>query len=139
MKSCAAKIAFRKKGARFWACVRCFTAIRGESGLPWVRLPPIVLIVTSSFFVWDITVTGTDKIPAKTITDALERHGVKLGAYIPSLDTEKIEQAMVLEVDGLSWITLNLRGTVASVEVRERSEDSAGGRHAGALQSHCGV
>ncbi len=97
---------------------------KGRIGLAVGALAALALIVTSSFFVWDINVTGTDKIPAKTIIDALEQHGVKLGAYIPSLDTEKIEQAMVLEVDGLSWITLNLRGTVAAVEVRERSDDA---------------
>lgn len=96
---------------------------KGRVGLAAGAALAVALLVASSFFVWDVSVTGTDKIPTQTIIDALERNGLKLGAYIPALDTEKIEQAMVLEVDGLSWITLNLRGTVAAVEVRERSDD----------------
>ncbi len=97
---------------------------KGRIGLLVGAVAALVLVISSSFFIWDITVTGTDKLSSQTIIEALERHGVKLGAYIPDLDTEKIEQAMVLEVDGLSWISLNLRGTVASVEIRERSQDA---------------
>ena len=97
---------------------------RGRIGLAAGAVMALALILISSFFVWDITVTGTDKLSSDEILDALEKNGVKLGAYIPSLDTEKIEQAMILDVDGLSWISLNLRGTVAAVEVRERSDDA---------------
>jgi len=98
-----------------------FQRYKGRIGFAVGALLAVGMLVMSSFFVWDITVTGTETIPEKTIVEALERYGVKLGAYIPSLDTEKIEKELVLNVDGLSWISLNLRGTVASVEVRERN------------------
>ena len=97
---------------------------KGRVGLAAGAVLALALIICSSFFVWDITVTGTEHLSDKEILDALEENGVKLGAYIPSLDTEEIEQKMILDVDGLSWISLNLRGTVAAVEVRERSEDA---------------
>ncbi|MBQ8496715.1 MAG: sporulation protein YqfD [Clostridia bacterium] len=84
----------------------------------------IFLIVFSSLFVWDITVTGADTIPEAVILDALEKRGVKLGTFVPSVDTEAIEQVMILDVEGLSYVSINLRGTVASVEVRERKQDT---------------
>ena len=64
---------------------------RGRIGLAAGAVMALALILISSFFVWDITVTGTDKLSSDEILDALEKNGVKLGAYIPSLDTEKVE------------------------------------------------
>ncbi len=78
------------------------------------------LLVTSSFFIWDIDVTGNERVSKKDIRIALENHGFMLGTFIPSLDKELIEKQVLLDVDGLSWISINLRGTVANVEVRER-------------------
>ena len=82
------------------------------------------LLVFSSFFVWDVNVVGADAIPEAAIIEALSAHGVRLGAFIPRVDTEFAEQALMLEVDGLSFISVNLRGTVASVEVRERKNEA---------------
>ena len=82
------------------------------------------LIVFSSFFIWDITVTGADAIPEAVILEALENRGVKLGAFVPSVDTEYVEQVMILDVDGLSYVSIHLRGTAAEVEVRERRTDA---------------
>lgn len=84
----------------------------------------LFLIVFSSFFIWDVTVTGADAIPEAVILKALEERGVKLGAFVPSVDTEFAEQAMILDVEGLSYVSINLRGTVAAVEVRERRIDT---------------
>lgn len=97
---------------------------RKRTGFAAGALLAIGILIISSFFVWDITITGTETIPEKSVIEALERHGVKLGAYIPSLNTDKIEKEIVLEVDGLSWISLNLRGTVAAVEIRERNANT---------------
>lgn len=97
---------------------------RARTGLAVGAVLAAALVILSSQFVWDVRVEGTAHIPAQTILDALEDRGVKLGAYIPKIDAERIEQEMVLAVDGLSWISLNLRGTVASVEVRERDDNA---------------
>lgn len=80
----------------------------------------VFLIIFSSLFIWDITITGADTIPEAAILNALENHGIKLGVFIPSVDTESVEQSMILDVDELSYVSINLRGTVAAVEVRER-------------------
>jgi similar to stage IV sporulation protein len=84
----------------------------------------IFLLVFSSLFVWDITVSGNETIPERVILDAMEENGLKLGAFIPSLDTERIEGVVILEVDGISFVSVNLRGTVANVELRERADNT---------------
>ena len=78
------------------------------------------LLIFSSLFVWDIKIEGANVIHENAIMEALEKRGLYLGAFIPSLDTESTEQAVVLDVEGLSFVSINLRGTVARIEVRER-------------------
>ena len=82
------------------------------------------LLIVSSLFIWDIKIEGADVIHEKAILDALEKRGFYLGAFIPSLDTENTEQALVLDVDGLSFVSINRRGTVAYIEVRERKNET---------------
>ena len=82
------------------------------------------LLVFSTLFVWDITVEGTDRIPEQTITEALASRGIQLGAFIPSIDTELVEQALILDVDGLSFVSVKQRGTVVKVEVHEREKET---------------
>ena len=82
------------------------------------------LFVLSSLFVWDIKIEGTDVIQEKAIMEALEKRGVYLGAFIPSLDTEITEQALILDMEELSYVSINLRGTVAYVEIRERRNET---------------
>ncbi len=82
------------------------------------------LLILSSLFVWDITVEGADRIPEKRILDALSERGVQLGAFIPSVDTDIIEQMMILDVDGLSFVSVKRKGTVVRVEIREREKET---------------
>lgn len=125
---------------------RLYRALRGDARFAgetrtwhgslalWHRLRPrvgllvgaglaLVGMIFSSLVVWDITVTGNTRVPTDEILAALDEEGVRLGAFSPALDAEKIERTLVLRLRDLSWVSLNLRGTVAAVEVRERQEN----------------
>ena len=82
----------------------------------------LLSVSTSSFFIWDINVSGCVNVTADEIRERLSAYGVREGAFIPSLDTNDIASRVLLEAGNLSFLKINLRGTVASVEVRERSE-----------------
>ncbi len=82
------------------------------------------LLIFSSLFVWDIKIEGAEIIHENVILEALEKRGIYLGTFIPSVDTETTEQALILDVDGLSLVSINLRGTIAYVEVRERETNT---------------
>ena len=81
-----------------------------------------VLLAASSFFVWDINVSGQTGLSEKEILKTLEGYGLYIGAYIPNIDTMRLENELVIDTEELSYASINLRGTVAEVVVRERKE-----------------
>ena len=76
-------------------------------------------MLISGRFLWCIKITGNESVDDEQILEILEEHGVYLGAYYPSLDLHSIYNDILIDCDELCWISINIRGTVASVEVRE--------------------
>jgi similar to stage IV sporulation protein len=97
---------------------------RKRTGLAVGFFLAAALLFLSSLFVWDITIEGTDRISEQTILSALESRGLYLGAFIPSVNTENSEEFLILDVDGLSFVNINLKGTVVQVEVHERKKNT---------------
>lgn len=75
-----------------------------------------------SFFIWDFDVEGNETVPTERILRALDQYGVGLGAFGLSLDGEDIRNHVLLDIPELSWITVNVSGCRAEVQVRERVE-----------------
>ncbi len=75
----------------------------------------------SSFFVWDFQVEGNETVPTERILRALKEYGVGVGSFGLSLDGEDIRNHLLLELPELSWITVNVSGCRAYVQVRERT------------------
>ena len=73
-----------------------------------------------TFFIWDFQVEGNETVPTETILRSLERNGVGLGSFGLSLDGEDLRNHVLLEIPELSWITVNVSGCRAHVQVRER-------------------
>lgn len=76
----------------------------------------------SSLFLWDIRVTGNTQVPTEIILRELRRCGVGIGAFSPALEPRFLKHEMLLALDDLSFITINIRGSRADVEVREREK-----------------
>ncbi len=75
----------------------------------------------SSFFLWEIDITGTSPIPHEQIRQILAQHGVTNGAYTKSIDIDRIRNQILLELPDLIYLNINLRGSHAEVVVRERT------------------
>ena len=75
-----------------------------------------------SFLICDFTVEGNQRVTDEEILRALQRQGVGIGTFGISLDTEDIRNHVLLEIPELLWITVNVSGCRAYVEVRERVE-----------------
>ena len=89
---------------------------------PGVLLGIIVLLFSlfaSRMFIWNITVTGNDNVSTEKTMALLEDHGIYIGAFKPSIDLHKIYNEILIENEDYCWISVNIRGTVANVEVRE--------------------
>jgi similar to stage IV sporulation protein len=69
-----------------------------------------------------VNVTGNVSITTEEMLERLSAYGVREGAFIPSLDMNDIASHVLLEAGNISFLKINIRGTVASVEVRERRE-----------------
>ena len=77
-------------------------------------------MVYGSFFIWDFQVEGNETVPDEEILRALEKNGVGIGTFSFSLDPEGLRNQVLLEIPELSWLTVNVSGCRATVQVRER-------------------
>ena len=74
-----------------------------------------------SFFIWDFAIEGAETVPEEKILRALEKNGVKLGTFGMTLQGESLRNRVLLDVPELIWISVNVSGCRANVQVRERT------------------
>lgn len=105
----------RKGGVPFFAA-----RFRHRHGL-WIGFGVLaVLLAVNTCFVWDITVSGNDRVPEETILRAVEEAGVRRGSFAFSFRGQDVCNRVLPKVPELSWLTVNVRGCRAEVIVRER-------------------
>lgn len=80
------------------------------------------LVFLSGCFIWDIRVTGNENITSAEVIELLDGYGFSVGTYIPSVNTDKLENKLLIDSRSISWISVNIVGTVAEVQIREYSE-----------------
>jgi similar to stage IV sporulation protein len=78
------------------------------------------LLFFGSFFIWDFTIEGNTTVSDEEILRSLQRNGVHIGTFGFDLDAEDLRNHVLLEIPDLSWITVNVSGCQAQVQVRER-------------------
>lgn len=93
---------------------------RKRAGLALGLIFAAALIFASRLFVWDVRIVGAENTPSEDILAVLERHGLYIGAYIPSLDKERIAMEITKDDGRFSWFKINMRGTVATIDINER-------------------
>lgn len=79
----------------------------------------IGIIFVCSGFVWEIEVSGCEETSYTQILADLDKLGLKIGCR-NTLDVGKIENKYLLGNEKLSWMSVNIRGTTAYVEVKEQ-------------------
>lgn len=77
-------------------------------------------LVLGSFFIWEFEIEGNETVPDEVILRALEAQGVGIGSFGLSLDGEDLRNHILLELPELVWLTVNVSGCKAEVQVRER-------------------
>ncbi len=98
---------------------RIFRKYKKRIGIPIGAVIFFLLIFLSEQFIWSFEVIGNDEVPDREIIARLDELGCAVGTYIPSIDFDTLHNMFLLEDERFSWISVNLRGTHASVEVRE--------------------
>ncbi len=74
----------------------------------------------STLFIWRVEVTSDTALNKTAIERNLAAIGVKPGVFIPSCDLWQKSAEYLTVYDDCAWLSVNMSGTVAEVEVRER-------------------
>ncbi|MBQ7971231.1 MAG: sporulation protein YqfD [Clostridia bacterium] len=77
------------------------------------------IVFFCSGFVWQIEVSGCEETSYMQILADLDALGLKIGCR-NTIDVGKIENKYLLGNEKLSWMSINIRGTTAYVEVKEQ-------------------
>ncbi len=79
----------------------------------------LVIGYYSSRTVWNIDITGNERLSDEAVLNILDRGGFGYGTYIPSVDFDDLQARVIAYEDDVSWISVNMRGNTAYVELRE--------------------
>ena len=75
-----------------------------------------------SAFIWTEEVNGNKTIPASEILAVCETIGIKEGVLKGKINPQIAKQELLLSQDGLAWASVNIEGSLASVNVTEAKE-----------------
>ena len=108
-------------------------SIERRGGLPrlagrFVRRPGLVagvicavaIVAASELFLFDIRVTGNVTLTATEVKGMLAEQGFTVGKFLPGTDTDKLENSVMIAHDEIAWLSVNIKGNVASVELIEQ-------------------
>jgi len=79
----------------------------------------IIAMYVLSSFIWLIEISGNDRIDSDTILSFCEDNGFKTGSFKYNIDTKELEKKIKNNFPDLSWISISIKGTKASIKVTE--------------------
>ena len=111
-------------------------------GIPIGIFLAVMLTVWGSGRLWEVRVEGNHRLSETEILSELEAVGLTPGCNVRSLDVDAMENRLLMHSEGISWITINLVGTVAEVQIREKlptAEKAEGNTPANLVASRDGI
>lgn len=79
----------------------------------------VVLLLSSLGVVWDVRVEGNSLLSSREVEETLLSCGFGVGSSTEGLRLDRLENRVLLADRRIAWISVNLRGTVAYVQIRE--------------------
>ncbi len=86
-------------------------------------------VYISRLFVWQITFSGNDNISDTVIEERLLEAGFGVGTYIPNVDFYDLCNTFLQNSDDISFVSVNMEGTTAHIELRERKVKDEDGNY----------
>lgn len=81
----------------------------------------IIAAMLMQNFLWTVEFNGIKTLSETEILCSLEKAGFKEGKYKGSLDLHKIEREILLEYKEIGWMSINLIGSHAEIEIKEKA------------------
>ena len=91
-----------------------------HSGLALGAVLAAFIVFASGNYVWDIRVTGNERLSSAEIEKTLEECNFFVGASLKGFNADKTELDVLMANTDLAWVSVNMNGNVAYVEVREK-------------------
>ncbi len=92
---------------------------RRRAGMALGLLLGALLIWLSGRYVWDVRVTGNERLTDGEVCAILRENGFGVGSRLSELDAAALENRILIATDRIAWISLYMDGTVARVQIRE--------------------
>ena len=73
-----------------------------------------------SLYIWEIEIEGNTEVSSIEILQVLDDLGMGIGSFSPNIDPVMLRHMALLELEDISWLTVNVQGSRARVIVRER-------------------
>lgn len=73
----------------------------------------------SSCIIWDVEISGNNYLKQDVLFESLTENGLRVGAFKSNIDTAVLEKNLLKEYPELSWVSVNIFGTKAVLEVKE--------------------
>lgn len=101
------------------------------AGYTWMRikkryflllgmLTSLIFLAFSGLYIWDIEIEGNETVPDYEILNILGDSGVYIGANWTGFNADQIRSEVLYRLPELSFLTVNVNGSKATVQVRER-------------------
>ena len=85
----------------------------------------IFCLFQSTNYVWDVQISGNESLSEERVFEILENYGFRIGCRHSSLDLHQICNRIPMENDEIAWITVNMMGSVAEIELVETRKKPA--------------
>ena len=75
-----------------------------------------------SLYIWSIDVQGATAVDKSELDNLINSIGVSVGTLKSEIDAPIIEKSIMNQFENISWVSVNVRGSVLSLELKERVE-----------------
>lgn len=82
----------------------------------------LALVICARLFVFEVEVEGNGQIPTEELLAELSAAGLSRGSFLPAVDEDAVALALRRGDGRVAFAAVNLRGTVARVQIRESVE-----------------
>ncbi len=79
----------------------------------------LLLFLLTNGLIWDIRIDGARHMTEAEVLEELNACGLRIGTPIKEIEADILQNRVLIYSDNISWISINLSGTVAHVEIRE--------------------
>lgn len=106
----------------FWqrGLPKLFLPYRKRYGMMAGAAVGLFFIFLSTFYVWSVKIIGNETIADHEIAALLRESGFGEGSCLTKINLDRIRSGFLERNPEISFLSINLKGTVANVEVHER-------------------